>query len=166
MTARPSVPVCAYSPAQTSRRGAPRVQLPARAEVQIFSDGTFQYAEGGREALLCPVELDSGDLVDTVAWFSGQPTTWWLLLRIGTHLGDRALCHAAFLRESIRLVPSPSVWLSSPEGAVCVLDWTASLRTLFREVPEIWCSTPALAKHLRRRLDEQVNHEIKIRVST
>ena len=53
-------------------------------------------------------------------------------------------------------MPSPSAWLSSPLGAVCVLDWTTNLRALFREVPEIRCSTPALATYLRRRLDEQI----------
>jgi hypothetical protein len=47
-----------------------------------------------------------------------------------------------------------------------VLDWTTDLRALFRDVPEIDCSTPALAKHLSRRLDEQVRHTYKIKVAS
>jgi hypothetical protein len=137
----------------------------AKAKVQIFSDRSFQYSADGRNALVYPVVLNSGDQVDTVGWFREQPARWWLLRRIGTHLGDQALCHAAFFQEPVRLVPTPSAWLSSPIGAMCVLDWATNLRALFREVPEIRCATSALAEHLRRRLAEQVHHGFKIRVS-
>jgi hypothetical protein len=137
---------------------------PAKALIQTFADGSFQYYEDGLEALLCPVEVGGGEIIDTVGWFSGRPADWWLEHRIATHLGDRALRHAAFLEKPIRLLPSPEAWLASPEDAMCILDWTTDLRALFRDVPEIWCSTTALSKHLLRRLDEQVRHTYEIRV--
>jgi hypothetical protein len=133
-------------------------------QIQTYSDGSFQRADSGQRASTCPVRMDSGEIIDTVAWFADCPGSWWLAARIATHLGDRALCHAAFLGKPIRLLPSPAAWLSSPEGAVCVLDWSTDLRALFRDVPEIRCSTAALARHLSRRLDEQVRHTYKIRV--
>jgi hypothetical protein len=132
--------------------------------IQTYSDGSFQRSDSGPMAILCPVKLDDGEIIDTVAWFADRPSAWWLRRRIAAHLGDRALRHAAFFGKPIRLLPSPAAWLSSPEGAVCVLDWTTDLRALFREVPEIRCSTPMLARHLDRRLDEQVRHNYKIRV--
>jgi hypothetical protein len=137
---------------------------PTTAQICTFSDGSYQQTDTGPMAILCPVELDGGEIIDTVAWFADQPGAWWLERRIATHLGDRALRRAAFLGKSIRLLPSPAAWLSSPEGSACVLDWTTDLRTLFREVPEIRCSTPMLARHLDRRLDEQVRHTYKVRV--
>jgi hypothetical protein len=132
------------------------------ARTQTFSDGSFQYADSGPEALLCPVELDSGEIVDTVAWFSERSADWWMERRIATHLGDRALRYAAFLQKPIRLLASPAAWLDSPHEAICILDWSYDLRALFREVPEVRCATPALKTHLSHRLAEQVAPRFKI----
>jgi hypothetical protein len=134
--------------------------------IQTYSDGSFQRTDSGPEAILYPVRMDGGEIIDTVAWFAGRPGAWWLERGIATHLGDRALRHAAFLGKPIRLLPSPTVWLSSPWGAVCVLNWTTDLRALFRDVPEIRCSTPALAKYLSDCLDKQVRHHYKIKVAS
>jgi hypothetical protein len=112
------------------------------------------------------VELDGGERVDVAAWFGDHPSKWWLERRIATHLGDRALRHAAFLQQSIRLLATPAAWLDSPRGSMVVLDWTCDLRGLFREVPEVRCATPTLARHLITRLAEQVAPQFKIRVAT
>ena len=135
-------------------------------QIQTYSDGSFQRAHSGRKATLCPVRKDSGEIIDAVAWFADSPGYWWLERLVATHLGDRALRRAAFLGKPIRLLPWPSDWVKSPWGAVCVLDWTTDLRALFLDVPEIDCSTPALAKHLSHRLDEQVRHTYKIKVAS
>jgi hypothetical protein len=103
--------------------------------------------------------------VDTVAWFSSRPDEWWLERRVATHVGDRALRHAAFLQKPIHLLASPAAWLDSPHGAICILDWNCDLRALFREVPEVRCAAPALKTHLSRRLAEQVAPRFKITVA-
>jgi hypothetical protein len=137
--------------------------------IQPFADGSFQYAEGGgRDALLYPVELDDGDVIDTVAWFPTNPRKWWRAKLTGTHLGDRSRRRAAFLQEPIRLLATPADWAASPTGAVCVIDWGCDLRALFREVPAIQCASRApgmaarMARGLERRLAEQVHHRFKI----
>jgi hypothetical protein len=134
--------------------------------IQTYSDGTFQRTDGGRQARVCPVRMDGGEVIDRVAWFADRPGAWWLERGIATHLGDRALRHAAFLCKPIRLLPYPADWLAAPWGAVCVLDWNTNLRALFRDVPEIDCSTPALASVLSRQLDEQVRHTYRIKVAS
>jgi hypothetical protein len=149
-----------YSPARSFTPDLPQ----STGRICPFSDGSFQHTDSGPEAILCPVKLDGGEIIDTVAWFADQPGAWWLRHRIATHLGDRALRHAAFLGKPIRLLSWPADWVSSPWDAVCVLDWTTDLRALFRDVPEIRCSTPALEKHLSDCLDKQVRHGFKIRV--
>jgi hypothetical protein len=138
--------------------------LPAMARIETFADGSFQFTKDGKDALICPVEMDGGEAIDEVAWFALRPAEWWLRRRIATHLGDRALRDAAFLGKPIRLLSSPAEWIASSEGAITVLDWTCDLRALFREVPAIRCATPVLRAHLIRRLAEQVAPRFNITV--
>jgi hypothetical protein len=112
------------------------------------------------------VQLDSGEIIDTVAWVTERPGAWWLERRLATHLGDRALRCAGFLGRPIRLVARPAEWLAAPRGAVCVLDWTTDLRALFRDVGGIHCSTLALARFLSDCLDKQVRHTFRIKVAS
>jgi hypothetical protein len=99
--------------------------------IHTYSDGSFQLAREGREATLLPVELDGGDEIDTVGWFSANPRKWWRELLVATHLGDRALRYAAFVGMPIRLLPTPAAWIVDPTDSMCILDWRTDLRRLF-----------------------------------
>jgi hypothetical protein len=134
--------------------------------IRTFGDGSFQYAEkgDGRDALMHPVELDNGELIDTVAWFLTNPRKWWREKLIATHLGDWSLRHAQFLQEPIRLLATPANWLTSPASAICILDWRTDLRTLLGEVPEVLCSSNEMARFLHQRLAQQVAPRFRVGV--
>jgi hypothetical protein len=135
------------------------------AQIQVYRDGSFQRDSHGKPATLLPVEMDGGAVIDTVAWFEGRAGAWWLERRIGSHLGDKALKSAAFFGRPVRLLATPAQWLASPDEAVVILDWQGDLRRVFRDVPTIVCASDGLAKHLNRRLNEQVRHTYEIRVA-
>jgi hypothetical protein len=134
--------------------------------IQVFADSSFEYAEqgDGRDAMLYPVELDSGELIDTVAWFPDRARKWFRWRLLGMHLGDLALRHAQFLQRPILLLETPADWVRSPAGSIVVIDWRCNLRALFGEVPEVRCASISLKRFLQQRLSEQVAPRFTIEV--
>jgi hypothetical protein len=157
-----SAPVHALSKSSVQLFKIPEV---FNVRIHTYSDGSFQLARDGREASLLPVELDGGDEVDTVGWFTANPRKWWRELLVATHLGDRTLRHAAFVGKPIRLLPTPAAWIADPTDSICILDWRTDLRRLFGEVPAIVCASSEMQKFLNQRLAAQVAHSYQITVA-
>src|SRR5262245_29357437 len=123
-----------YSPAQCfppENAFPPQIGcLPARAKIETFPEGSFQFDAAWQSAVVVPVQVDSGEKVDHVAWFPERRGDWWLNRKIATHLGDRALRSAAFFKRPVRLLATPADWWANPTDTICILDWKTDLRAL------------------------------------
>lgn len=121
-------------------------------------DGTFDFAEEGRNAIIVPAgttsPIDGGweDIFDLVAFRLDQPDLWWL--RAGeTLLGESHLRDRFEDRRPARLVETPLDWLRAGGEAACVLDWARfDPRSAFAGLAAVECATHALGRRLKRRI--------------
>lgn len=136
------------------------LELRPSAIIETFADGSFQEAEAGFEALLLPVRDADDAIIDIVAWKIGHDRPWWRYKRIGDVLGYQALAacrwpHTGF--PELVLYETPRRWLAAVSpAAVCILDWSADLETMFAGVDaKLVCETRELYDHFHQSLINQ-----------
>lgn len=124
----------------------------ALSPITPYGNGTFERAGAGPAAVIMAVE-DSRGIYDRVAWYPGQPRTWWLEHGFATVLGDEAIDAARWHGEPVLMVATPADWITARGQAVCILDWSADVYVPLSLAPGgVKCATPALADKLRKAL--------------
>lgn len=141
------------------------LELRPSAQIQIFSDGSFQEdPDGGEDALLIPIRDACDQIIDIVAWKQGTDRPWWRLKCIGEVLGYRAMAQARWPRTGypahkpeLVLYESPARWLRAvAPNAICILDWSVNLADLFAGIDhEIVCESAEIRDHFESTLSEQ-----------
>jgi len=116
--------------------------------------GLYQPGEGPLHVLLPVVE--DGALVDLCAFRSADPGNWLLRVGNGWALGmDLGL--SPHLWGPVHVFSDPLDWLRGCGEGVAVLDWDSpEIRRQLDAVPEVVCSTPAVASVLTRALTRPV----------
>jgi hypothetical protein len=129
--------------------------------VLVYRDGSWQPTEPDVVILLVH-DCVTGYPFDSIAWRPEQPQQWWQSTGLATHLGeaDRRCC--CWDQSPIRLVATPKEWATTAAPRACVLDWTADLRALFGEVPEVRCASAALRLHLQKQLVAQTMPRFRV----
>jgi hypothetical protein len=117
--------------------------------INPYSNGTFELAATGTKAIIMAVD-ESGDAIDDVAWYPGQPGKWWLRHGVATVLGEDAIDAARWHGESVLLVATPADWIKARGEAACILDWSADVYGPLSLAPGVRCATVALAGQLRK----------------
>lgn len=115
-----------------------------------YSNGTFEPAGAGTKAVVLSVEDSTGNEMDQLAWYPGQPGLWWTRHGVATILGESAIDAARWHGEPVLLVPTPADWIRTRGEAACVLDWSADVYAFLSAAPYVRCSTSALAIKLRK----------------
>lgn len=135
------------------------IELRPSALIETFSDGSFQEnEESGVEALICPIRDAYGEIIDAVAWQIGVPNIWWRYRCIGDVLGAPALLRASWESQELIIYETPRAWLAACPSpiAVCILDWSADLRSIFGLVHgPLTCETERLEQKFLSTLAEQ-----------
>lgn len=137
------------------------LELRVSAQIQVFSDGSFQEdPDSDIEALLLPVRDAHDAIVDIVAWPIGSDRPWYRLRNTGDVLGASAIDACRWPKcgySSLILYESPARWLRSiGPNAICILDWGVSLVDLFAGVDqEIICESHQIRDHFEATLLEQ-----------
>lgn len=137
------------------------LELRVSAQIQTFSDGSFQEdPDSELEALLLPVRDAHDTIIDIVAWQIGVDRPWYRLRNTGDVLGAAAIDACRWPKcgyASLILYESPARWLRSiGPNAICILDWSVSLVDLFAGVDqEIICESSAIRDHFEATLLEQ-----------
>ena len=137
-------------------------QRPSVVAAQIYplEDGTFRWSNAGRWALTIGVDDRDGRLVDFVAYFQDDRSTWFL--RRGDEspvLGAPELAFAAYHNKPVKLCSTPDLWLSGHRrhlwhSIFCIIDWGVNLAPFLDGVSRVECDSPELQKRLRRALRE------------
>ena len=128
------------------------------AQIEPHEDGTFGWSKTGRWALTVGVYDRDERLVDFVAYFLDDPSTWFLRRANQTPvLGTRDLAFAADNQQPVNLYSTPNLWLfghrrRSWRSIVCIVDWGADIAPLLDGVSRVECDTPELQKRLRHAL--------------
>lgn len=137
------------------------LELRVSAQIQTFSDGSFQEDPDSEiEALLLPVRDAQDAIVDIVAWPIGSDRPWYRLKNTGDVLGASAIDACRWPRTghaSLILYESPARWLRSiGPNAVCILDWSVNLADLFAGIDqEIICESKEIRDHFEATLLDQ-----------
>lgn len=96
--------------------------------------------------------IQDGDLVDLVAFRTTDPGTWKLRTGHGWALGlARGVGHWLW-SERVHLFDTPLDWLRGRGDGICVLDWNAPEVVDLDVLPEVVCSSPAVARVFERAL--------------
>lgn len=112
--------------------------------------GLFQPSPGAAPLHVIVPVLEDGELVDLCAFRTTNPGNWMLRAGNGWALGlARGLRHWTW-REQVHLFDSPIDWLRGRGEGVCILDWDAPEVRDLDVLSEIVCSSPAVARELRR----------------
>lgn len=142
------------------------------------ADGTFQETEEGDGicAKMMPVWGFNGDVLDIVAWPFGATSPWWLRHGAVSWLGLHELWRQGrvppgedlvpFVTPSdrpLRLVPTPADWLRDGGCALCVLRWDVPILPLLEAAGGVVCSTVALEKRVKRKVQEEIGQRIRLR---
>ena len=121
------------------------------AQIAPREDGTFEWSKSGRWALTVGVYDRDERLVDFVAYFSDDPSRWFLRRRTESPvLGASMIARAADFRQPLRLYATPDTWLLARGDGAAVVDWSIDLRGVFDGVPSIHCESRALKERLDR----------------
>lgn len=119
---------------------------------RAFDVGDGLYCPGdGPLHLILPV-LDDGDLIDLVAFRSGNPADWKLRTGQGLALGLERGWERHYWENEVTLSLTPLDWLRNGTDGLCVLDWDAPEISMLASLPGISCQTPRLAAQLRQAL--------------
>lgn len=112
----------------------------AEDELYILGDG--------EQHLVLPVYED-GELLDLVAFRSGDPERWLLRSGYGWALGLEHGLGRHTWGGPVPLSVSPLEWLQRGAEGLCVLDWSAPEVYYLNDIDHLVCSSARLAKHLR-----------------
>lgn len=130
------------------------------AQILPRENGTFEWSKTGRWALTVGVYDHNELLIDFIAYFSDDPSRWFLRRRTESPvLGARDIAFAVDQQQPVALFSTPDLWLSGHCGRswrsiACIVDWSVNLAPLFDGVSRIECDSPELQKRLRRALRE------------
>lgn len=120
------------------------------APVRPVGDNLFEIDDGGRWAVLQPVEDQSGTMVDVIAWDPAEPERCRLLTGEGEALG---LIELDLLGEGETIIcyGTPASWLRAGGRGLCLLtnDQLAVQRILSGE-RRVGAETPELIRSIRR----------------
>ena len=128
------------------RADAPARNVPDLPCIQTYGDGSFDWAEDGQPALHLPIPGIDGRMEDIVAWLPGDPSRWWLRLRIGVILGLEEVERCDFLHEPLHLFWTPADWLSAGKRGAVILDWKGHLPFWLPMNAPIKCQDERLAR--------------------
>lgn len=124
-------------------------------QAQCGDPGLFSPGEGPVHLQL-PV-FEDGELVDLVAFRSGQPSQWLLRTGAGWALGlEGGLQRHTWGDDPVPLAASPLEWLQAECRGVCILDWAAPEVHYLTAIPHLSCRTGELAAMLRAALTRPV----------
>ena len=105
----------------------PTRSVPDLPCIQTYGDGSFDWDTAGVPALHLPVPGIAGRMEDIVAWLEGDPSRWWLRLRIGVILGMEEVERCDDLHEPLHLFWTPADWLNAGKRGAVILDWRCHL---------------------------------------
>jgi hypothetical protein len=117
-------------------------------------DGLYEPDPGGEAAAILPVcEMNAFGLVevvDLVAWKTGEPSCWSWRIGQGWALGD-------FLLDDdlpVPVVATPLDWLKAAGDSLCILDWSAPPQcwARLRSGPSLQFTDDALRLRVRNAL--------------
>jgi hypothetical protein len=130
------------------------------ARVIDIDDGLYAPSNEGAPHLVLPV-FEDGELVDLVAFSSGQPLAWLLRLGCGWSLGLLDGFERHSWEPEVRLWASPLDWLRADRDGLCVLDWSAPEVLELARLPNIRCQD----KHLAERLKEALSRAYRLPIT-
>jgi hypothetical protein len=137
----------------------------AIALIQPSADGSYSYGPEGMRMLAKQFQvLESGDLIDVIAWPFDRSDIWWALYGIATHLGEDELRSAGWMQRSARMVGTPQTYLDRAGECFCVLDWEADLNAMIGDAPSVVCDSSNLAAQLGQTLRKQAMPRLPISV--
>lgn len=119
------------------------------------SPGLFSFDPDAAPHLLLPV-WDHGELIDLVAFRSGNPTGWLLRTGLGWALGVESGLERHTWGDVVPLAVSPLEWLQGGCQGLCILDWAAPEVHYLVGVRHLVCSNEHQAAMLRRALAKPV----------
>lgn len=111
-------------------------------------DGLYCPGDGPLHVVL-PV-WDDGDLVDLVAFRSGNPADWKLRTGLGLALGLEHGWERHHWQDEVQLSLTPLDWLRNGCDGLCIVDWDAPDITMLSSLPGIACPSRAVATRLRQ----------------
>lgn len=109
----------------------------------------------GEPHLVLPV-YEIGELIDLVAFRSGDPERWLLRSGYGWALGLEEGLGRHTWGDHVPLSVSPLEWLQRGAQGLCVLDWSAPELHYLNDIGHLVCSSDRLSKHLRAALAKPV----------
>lgn len=119
---------------------------------RAFDVGDGLYCPGdGPLHLVLPV-FDDGDLIDLVAFRSGNPVNWKLRTGLGLALGLERGWEPYHWQDQVTLSLTPLDWLRNGGKGLCIVDWDAPDITMLASLPRIVCPTRESASQLRQAL--------------
>lgn len=139
--------------------GLPAAQLHAETVIGVVT-GTidrrdfWQPDEAGRRLVVTPL-IESGCVLDIVAFDPKEPNAWYLRTGEGWALGHDALARAAQCWPGdapIVLHATPMEWLASGCEGACVAQWTDEARRAIRDLAACEVRTAEFARALRLEL--------------
>lgn len=144
----------------------PPIELRPSAIIRASTDGTWEPAEDGFDALLMPVRDLGGEVIDVAAWEFGQPAFWWLRKGIATYCGEHSIYLDNREGRPVKLVATPAEYLKHWGRAMCILNWKADVRAIVGLAQHgIICSSPQLAERVRTAVDRPRSERVRITVA-
>ena len=139
--------------------GVPRATLAAQrvdswgwGVVNAIDVGDGLYCPGdGPLHLVLPV-WDDGELIDLVAFRSGNSADWHLRTGLGLALGLERGWEGYHWDDEVELTLTPLDWLRNGAAGLCIVDWDAPDISMLASLPRIACPTWESAAQLRRAL--------------
>ena len=111
-------------------------------------DGLYRPGDGPLNLVL-PV-CDDGDLIDLVAFRSGNPADWLLRTGRGLALGLEQGWERHHWDDEVELSLTPLDWLRNGCDGLCIVDWDAPDIAMLASLPRIVCPSAGAASQLRR----------------
>ena len=115
-----------------------------------IGDGLYCPGDGPLHLVL-PVWEES-DLIDLVAFRSGDPADWKLRTGLGLALGLERGWERHRWQPEVELSPTPLDWLRNGCDGLCIVDWDAPDITMLSSLPSIACPSRDVATRLRQAL--------------
>lgn len=143
------------------------IELQPSAQIRVSADGTWEPdPEGGFDALLLPVRVPGGAIIDTVAWEFGHPWQWWMRRGVATFLGEYEIERVNAISQPARLVPMPADYLKHDGYAVCILNWQADIRAILSSCQHgIMCSTEPLMARVAKIVNSRPADRLNLTVA-
>lgn len=127
------------------------------AHCEPSGPGLYQPNPGAAPLHMILPVIEDAALVDLIAFRSSDPGNWMLRTGIGWALGlARGVGHWMW-SERVHLFDTPLDWLRGRGDGICVLDWDAPEVRDLDVLPEVVCSSPAVAKAFERALTRPVH---------